>query len=204
MCSPERGDLCLGGVAQVDHVGARGNHGSTRGNHGSTGRGFAGDSNQRAPIGQPPTGWVVRHVAEHGTMLNVPVIMFLAALAILAGVVFVAIGRGGELGTDTPTWTPTGGGFMNMAGVQVQLPPTTMIGYDVHATLDELQWLAQALSDRNAQVAALRMEVARMQRERGEPVADWAVQAEEYGVPLTDPAQQIPSAAPPGASEDAE
>ncbi len=122
-------------------------------------------------------------------MLNVPVIMFLAALAILAGVVFVALGRGGELGTDTASWTPTSGGFMNMAGVQVQLPPTTMIGYDVHATLDELQWLAQALSDRNAQVAALRTEVARLQQERAEPA---------------DAAAQMPSAAPPSGPADAE
>jgi hypothetical protein len=71
---------------------------------------------------------MLHHVPEHGTMLNVPVIMLLAAAAILVGVVYVAIGRGGELGTDTPAWTATSSGFVDMAGVQVQLPPTTMIG----------------------------------------------------------------------------
>jgi hypothetical protein len=148
-------------------------------------------------------------------MLNVPVIMLLAAAAILVGVVYVAMGRGGELGTDTPTWTPTSGGFMNMAGVQVQLPPTTMIGYDVQATLDELQWLAQALSDRNAQVAALQTEVARLQGEPAEQPPGWSVHPGENGPPSADlglhagpagyqPVSQPSSAAPHIGPEEAE
>jgi hypothetical protein len=147
-------------------------------------------------------------------MLTVPVIMLLAAAAILVGVVYVAMGRGGELGTDTPASTPTSG-FMNMSGVQVQLPPTTMIGYDVQATLDELHWLAQALSDRNAQVAALQTEVARLQGEHGEQPPGWAVQQGESGLPSADlgldtapagyqPVSQLPSAAAHGGSEEAE
>jgi hypothetical protein len=198
MRCPECGDLRRGGVTKIDYVGACGYRGST-------GRSVACDGDKRASIGQSPAHRVVRHVPEHGTMATVPVIMFLVAVAILIGVVYVAIGRGGELGTDTPTWMPTSGGFMNMAGVQVQLPPTTIIGYDVHATLDELQWLAQALGDRNSQVAALRMEVARLQQERGEPVTDVAGPGMELAAaPPAEAGSDVPPAARYGGPENAE
>ena len=93
-------------------------------------------------------------------MLGVYVVLLVAAVAILAGVVVVAMGRGGEIAAfrrDLPEYrfrlrTPS-----DVATLQL---PIALLGYQELATGDALRAAAQMLADRDAEIAMLRAELA--------------------------------------------
>ena len=98
-----------------------------------------------------------------------PVVLLLAALVILAGVVVVAIGRGGELTIFRPDAPVHPQGFATAADVAAFRPPPAFLGYSAPATDEALQRIARVVAERDAEVAGLRDQVARLGGEPGPP-----------------------------------
>ena len=101
--------------------------------------------------------------AGRGTILIVPILLLLAGVVILAGVVAVAMGRGGEM-TEfaTDCVPPTLDGVVTAADVAMLRPPSSLWGYNVPATDEALNRLAQALTERDVEIAVLRQQLAEL------------------------------------------
>jgi hypothetical protein len=103
--------------------------------------------------------------AEHGTIHIVPVVMLLAALAILAGVVVVASGRGGEMAYEHPDYPPLDLGPVTAADVALFRPPSAAWGYNMRLTDEALERIARALTERDVRISALQQQVADLRDE---------------------------------------
>jgi hypothetical protein len=109
--------------------------------------------------------------AGHGTILSMPVVLLLAALAILAGVVVVAVGRGGELTMFRPD-SLADSELATAADVAAFRPPPAFFGYSAPATDEALQRITEVVAERDAEVAYLRGQIAQL---RGTDAGqDWA------------------------------
>jgi hypothetical protein len=93
-------------------------------------------------------------------MARMPVVLLLAAVVILAGVVVVAMGRGGELALPRPDSAAYGRELVTAADMAGFRPPAALLGYSALATDDALQRIARAVAERDAELAMLRHEVA--------------------------------------------
>jgi hypothetical protein len=94
----------------------------------------------------------------------VPVVIILAALAILGGIVVAAMGRGGELARpidDSALVTD----FETGADVAGYRPPPALLGYDADATEYAFLLAGRALADRDAEIAWLRSRLRELQPE---------------------------------------
>ena len=93
-------------------------------------------------------------------MLNVPVVMLVAAVAVLAGVVYVATGRGGELAFPHADYAPLKLDEVTSTDVALFRPPTAVWGYSMQATDEALSRIANAITERDIEIAALQQRVA--------------------------------------------
>jgi hypothetical protein len=93
-------------------------------------------------------------------MAGMPVVLLTAALAILVGVVVVAIGRGGELTMFRADVPPHPVALGTAAQVAAFRPPPAFLGYNAQATDDALHRVALAVAQRDAELARLRGELA--------------------------------------------
>src|SRR5215472_6025157 len=99
---------------------------------------------------------------RRGTMHGVYPVLLLAAVAILSGVVVVAMGRGGELAffrSDVPEFmfrlrTPEDVAMLRL--------PIGLLGYSEPAASDALRAIAVLLAERDAEIAMLRGHVAQL------------------------------------------
>jgi hypothetical protein len=107
------------------------------------------------------------HTAEHGTIRSVPVILFLAAAAILGCVVLAALGMGGEMATFPSDSAPLRMDEVSAADVALLRPPLALWGYNVPATEEALGVIARAVTARDTEIATLRAELADMQARWG-------------------------------------
>jgi uncharacterized small protein (DUF1192 family) len=96
--------------------------------------------------------------------------MLVAALVILAGVVVVASGRGGEMAPEYPDYPPIDLGPVSAADVALLRPPSAAWGYNMRVTDDALETIAQAVTERDIKISALQQEVADL---RAELAQDW-------------------------------
>jgi hypothetical protein len=86
-------------------------------------------------------------------------VIVIAAIVILAGVVVVAMGRGGELARDRSA-EPAPSEFRTWYDVASYRPPSALLGYDAAATEHALTEIAQAIADRDAEIDVLRRRLA--------------------------------------------
>lgn len=86
----------------------------------------------------------------------------IAAIVILAGVVVVAMGRGGELARDRRP-EPAASDFRIWSDVAAYRPPAALLGYDAAATEHALRQIARAIADRDAEIDQLRRRLAAVQ-----------------------------------------
>jgi hypothetical protein len=93
-----------------------------------------------------------------------PVVLLLAAVAILAGVVVVALGRGGELTPFRADTAPFRREFATAAQVASFRPPPAFFGYSAQVTDDALQRIARSVAARDAELARLRSQVIALRR----------------------------------------
>jgi hypothetical protein len=98
--------------------------------------------------------------AGRGTMGPMPVVLVLAAVAILVGIVVVATGRGGELELPAPDSARYGRELVTASDLAAFRPPTAFLGYSAQATDQALRRVARVVAERDAELAMLRHEVA--------------------------------------------
>ena len=109
--------------------------------------------------------------------------MLIVAVAILCGVVVVAMGRGGELARPTADVRPLDGEIVTAADVALLRPPAALWGYDMRATDDALNMVARTVTERDVEIAILRRQIA-----------DLEAAAKEPGVPAKAPPPAKPQA----------
>jgi hypothetical protein len=94
----------------------------------------------------------------------VPVAIILVAVVILAGIVVVAMGYGGELArpaADEPEATD----FTSWSDVASYRPPAALLGYHAGATEHAFQRISRSLAERDAEIAWLRLKLRELQPE---------------------------------------
>jgi hypothetical protein len=88
-------------------------------------------------------------------------VLILASAAILVGVVSVALGRGGEMAEFAGDYPPCeADDLMTAADVALLRPPSALWGYNVQATDEALGRIAQVVTERDVEIAALRRQLA--------------------------------------------
>lgn len=95
-------------------------------------------------------------------------VLLATALAILAGVVAVAKGRGGEIARsrrDLPVLPPRIRSASDVARLQL---PIGLLGYSEQATDDALDAAARLIAEQEAEIARLREEVWRLRPQRNQ------------------------------------
>ncbi|HEV2452599.1 MAG TPA: hypothetical protein VGS62_11820 [Streptosporangiaceae bacterium] len=92
-------------------------------------------------------------------MPYVPVVMLVAAVAVLVGVIVVALGRGGELAYFQPDYAPLRLDEVTATDVVLFRPNFSLWGYNVPATDEALNRIADALTERDIEISALRRQV---------------------------------------------
>lgn len=92
-------------------------------------------------------------------------VILIAAIAIVAGVVFVAIGRGGELSVERTDYAPLDLGPVSATDVVLLRPPTALWGYNVQATDEAFERIAESIRARDVRIVALEQLVTDLGRE---------------------------------------
>jgi hypothetical protein len=94
-------------------------------------------------------------------MHTVPVLLLLAGAVILAGVVAVAMGHGGEMAEFPSDFVPpTLGDLLTAADVAMLRPPSALWGYNTQVTDEALSRIAQIVTERDVEIAVLRQQLA--------------------------------------------
>src|ERR1700760_3128299 len=128
--------------------------------------------------------------AGHGTINTVPVLMLVVAVVILAGVVAVASGRGGEMAVPEPDYPPIDLGPVSAADVALLRPPSAAWGYNMRVTDEALEVIARAVTERDVQIAALQQQVSDLREQLGGtwPAEAGSSRADELEFPGGSPA----------------
>jgi len=93
------------------------------------------------------------------------VVLLIAAVAILAGVVVVAVGRGGELAMARSDIPPVRFALFTPADVAAFRPRLSFFGYSAQATDDALLQIARAVAERDAELSRLRVQLTALRDE---------------------------------------
>ena len=97
-----------------------------------------------------------------------PVLLILASVVILVGVVAVAIGRGGEMAEFAGDYPPFDtDDLLTAADVALLRPPSALWGYSAAATDQALGRIAQVVTERDVEIAALRKQLAEIRAATG-------------------------------------
>jgi len=100
------------------------------------------------------------------------VVLLIVAVAILCGIVVVAMGRGGELARPAPDVRPLDGEIVTAADVALLRPPAALWGYDMRATDEALNMVARTVTERDVEIAILRRQIAELEAAASEPHPD--------------------------------
>lgn len=93
------------------------------------------------------------------------VVILIAAIAVLAAVVFVAMGRGGELSVERNDYVPLDLGPVTATDVALLRPPTGLWGYNMQATDDAMDQIAESIRERDVRIVALEQLVTDLGRD---------------------------------------
>ena len=94
-----------------------------------------------------------------------PILLLLAAAVILAGVVSVAMGHGGEMAEFAMDYLPPD--LETAADVVLVRPPSALWGYNVQVTDEALSQMAQVITERDVEIAVLRQQLAELRSATG-------------------------------------
>jgi hypothetical protein len=103
--------------------------------------------------------------ARRGTIRIVPILLLLAAAVILAGVVSVAMGHGGEMAEFATDYLPPD--LVTAGDVMLLRPPSALWGYNVQVTDEALNRVAQVITERDVEIAVLRQQLAELRSATG-------------------------------------
>jgi hypothetical protein len=97
------------------------------------------------------------------------VVLVLAAAVILAGVVVVAMGKGGELALPRPDSATFGRALLTPADMATFRPPAAFLGYSAQVTDEALRRIARVVAERDSELAMLRHELAVLRAREFQP-----------------------------------
>ena len=93
----------------------------------------------------------------------------LAILVILAAVVLIALGRGGELSAERTDYAPLELGPVTATDVVLLHPPTALWGYNVQATDEAMTQIAESIRERDVRIVALEQLVTDLSQDHAPP-----------------------------------
>ena len=96
--------------------------------------------------------------------------MVIAIIVILAAVVYVAMGRGGELSVERNDYVPLDLGPVSATDVALLRPPTGMWGYNMQVTDEAMEQVAESIRERDVRIVALEQLVTDLSRDHAPPV----------------------------------
>jgi hypothetical protein len=101
----------------------------------------------------------------------VSVLVVIASVAaVVIAVVFVAMGRGGEMSVERPDYEPLDLGPVSATDVALLRPPGALWGYSMAATDEAMARIAESIRDRDVRIVALEQLVSDLSREPAQPV----------------------------------
>jgi len=112
----------------------------------------------------------------------VPVVLLIAAIVVVAGIVFVATGRGGEMSYEQVDHAPLELGPVSATDVVLLRPPTALWGYNTQVTDEALDRIATAIRDRDVLIVSLEQQITDLTAAAGQPATRSASPA-AAGVP---------------------
>jgi hypothetical protein len=124
--------------------------------------------------------------------------MVIAIVVVLAAVVLVAMGRGGQLSAERSDYAPLELGPVSATDVVLLRPPTALWGYDQHATDEAMEQIAESIRERDVRIVALEQLVTDLSQDhaQAQPLSGPYVGArrrrlsfEETGPPQAGPLQ---------------
>jgi hypothetical protein len=121
-----------------------------------------------------------------------PIVLIVAAVAILGGVIVVAMGRCGELAASGADVRPLDTDIVTAVDVALLRPPAALWGYDMRATDEALNRVARTVTERDVEIADLRRQIADMRSAR----PDGPLDAVGREVPVQDPGAGGPDPGP--------
>lgn len=128
--------------------------------------------------------------------------MVIAAAAVLAGVIVVALGRGGELTFFQADYAPIKLDQISATDVVLFRPPMALGGYNAQATDEALNRIADALTERDIEIAALRQQVTDLEADspaaRRRDYRNPSPPVQHPGGPATAPPPKPPAEHPGG------
>jgi hypothetical protein len=137
-------------------------------------------------------------------MHTVPVLLLLAGAVILAGVVAVAMGHGGEMAEFPSDYLPPSlGDLLTAADVAMLRPPSALWGYNTQVTDEALSRIAQVVTERDVEIAVLRQQLADLRSGTGGAAPPAAAEPELAGPELAGPELAGPELAGPDLAEPA-
>jgi hypothetical protein len=93
------------------------------------------------------------------------VLIVIAAIVILAVVVFVAMGRGGGLSAERSDYLPLDLGPVSATDVVLLRPPAGIWGYNMQATDEAMERIAESIRERDVRIVALEQLVTDLSRD---------------------------------------
>ena len=127
-----------------------------------------------------------------------PIVLLVAAAAILGGVVLAALGRAGEMATFAGDTAPIEFDEVSATDVALLRPPMSLWGYNAQATEDALRVIARSVTARDVEIATLRRELAELQaRQDGMRAAGTGDRAPGPAVAPADQSRRADQPSPP-------
>lgn len=117
-----------------------------------------------APLA-PAAHVVANPLSRRGTISCVPVVLLIVGLVIVAFVVYAATGRGGELSAERGDYAPLNLGPVSATDVVLFRPQGALWGYDMRATDEALERIAESIRERDVRIVALERLVTDLNRE---------------------------------------
>jgi hypothetical protein len=102
----------------------------------------------------------------------VPVVLLIVVAVIVVGAVLVARGRGGELSAERTDHAPLELGPVSATDVVLLRPPTALWGYEMQATDEALEQIAESIRERDVRIVALEQLVTDLSQEHDPPTPD--------------------------------
>jgi hypothetical protein len=93
------------------------------------------------------------------------VLIVIAAIVILVFVVFVAMGRGGGLSAERSDYLPLDLGPVSATDVALLRPPAGIWGYNMQATDEAMERIAESIRERDVRIVALEQLVTDLSRD---------------------------------------
>jgi hypothetical protein len=124
--------------------------------------------------------------------------MVIAVVVVVVVVVLVALGRGDGLSVERNDYLQLDLGPLSATDVALLRPPTGLWGYNMQATDEAMEQIAESIRERDIRIVALEQLVTDLSKEPATPLSSPYVAARHRRAAL-DPVVTAPSAPPPSA-----